>query len=62
MIIVAKAWRSRCKNLKHRDLVPEFFNVSFRDECLNVNWFLSLEDALPNAYFVSLGLTPLVVN
>src|SRR5688500_20231414 len=23
----------------------ESFNVSFRDECLNVNWFLSLEDA-----------------
>ena len=23
----------------------EFFNRSFRDECLNVNWFLSLEDA-----------------
>jgi putative transposase len=23
----------------------EFFNGSFRDECLNVNWFLSLEDA-----------------
>ncbi|WP_299761872.1 transposase, partial [uncultured Pontibacter sp.] len=21
------------------------FNGSFRDECLNVNWFLSLEDA-----------------
>ena len=23
----------------------ESFNGSFRDECLNVNWFLSLEDA-----------------
>lgn len=23
----------------------ESFNCSFRDECLNVNWFLSLEDA-----------------
>jgi putative transposase len=25
--------------------VIESFNGSFRDECLNVNWFLSLEDA-----------------
>jgi putative transposase len=24
----------------------ESFNGSFRDECLNVNWFLSLEDAI----------------
>ena len=24
---------------------PRSFNGSFRDECLNVNWFLSLEDA-----------------
>jgi putative transposase len=23
----------------------ESFNVSFRDECLNISWFLSLEDA-----------------
>ena len=23
----------------------ESFNGSFRDECLNVNWFMSLEDA-----------------
>jgi transposase InsO family protein len=23
----------------------ESFNGSFRDECLNVNWFLSIEDA-----------------
>jgi hypothetical protein len=23
----------------------ESFNGSFRDECLNINWFLSLEDA-----------------
>ena len=23
----------------------ESFNGKFRDECLNVNWFLSLEDA-----------------
>ena len=23
----------------------ESFNGSFRDECLNVNWFLSLDDA-----------------
>ncbi len=23
----------------------ESFNGSFRDECLNVNWFLSMEDA-----------------
>ena len=23
----------------------ESFNGSFRDECLNVNWFLSLQDA-----------------
>jgi len=23
----------------------ESFNGSFRDECLNVNWFLSVEDA-----------------
>jgi putative transposase len=23
----------------------ESFNISFRDECLNVNWFMSLEDA-----------------
>jgi len=23
----------------------ELFNGSFRDECLNVNWFLSMEDA-----------------
>lgn len=23
----------------------ELFNGSFRDECLNINWFLSLEDA-----------------
>ena len=23
----------------------ESFNDSFRDECLNVNWFLSMEDA-----------------
>jgi putative transposase len=26
----------------------ESFNGSFRDECLNVNWFLSLEDAKEN--------------
>ena len=24
----------------------ESFNGSFRDECLNVNWFLSMEDAI----------------
>jgi putative transposase len=24
----------------------ESFNGSFRDECLNINWFLSLEDAM----------------
>ena len=24
----------------------ESFNGSFRDECLNVNWFLSMEDAV----------------
>ena len=23
----------------------ESFNSSFRDECLNINWFLSLDDA-----------------
>jgi putative transposase len=23
----------------------ESFNASFRDECLNTNWFMSLEDA-----------------
>jgi len=27
------------------NLFIESFNGSFRDECLNVNWFLSLEDA-----------------
>ncbi len=26
----------------------ESFNGSFRDECLNIHWFLSLEDASPN--------------
>lgn len=26
----------------------ESFNGSFRDECLNVNWFLSLDDAQEN--------------
>ena len=25
--------------------IIESFNGSFRDECLNVNWFLSIEDA-----------------
>jgi transposase InsO family protein len=32
---------------KFRALTPfiESFNGSFRDECLNVNWFMSLEDA-----------------
>lgn len=24
----------------------ESFNGSFRDECLNVNWFMSLDDAM----------------
>jgi putative transposase len=27
------------------DALAESFNGSFRDECLNTNWFLSLEDA-----------------
>lgn len=27
------------------DATVESFNGSFRDECLNVNWFLSMEDA-----------------
>jgi putative transposase len=27
------------------NVMIESFNGSFRDECLNVNWFLSLEDA-----------------
>jgi len=30
---------------KALDPFIESFNGSFRDECLNVNWFLSLEDA-----------------
>jgi len=25
--------------------IIESFNGSFQDECLNVNWFLSIEDA-----------------
>ena len=25
--------------------LPESFNGSLRDECLNTNWFLSIEDA-----------------
>jgi putative transposase len=28
------------------DRFIESFNGSFRDECLNVNWFLSIEDAI----------------
>jgi transposase InsO family protein len=27
------------------NVMIESFNGSFRDECLNVNWFLSMEDA-----------------
>jgi len=30
---------------KHHNAFIESFNGSFRDECLNVNWFLSIEDA-----------------
>ncbi|EGU5442544.1 transposase, partial [Salmonella enterica] len=32
------------KSLKGEDVV-ESFNGSLRDECLNIHWFLSLEDA-----------------
>lgn len=28
-----------------RFAIFEFFNVSFRDECRNTSWFVSLEDA-----------------
>jgi len=31
--------------LKSMRRMPYSFNGSFRDECLNTNWFLSLEDA-----------------
>jgi Integrase core domain len=32
-------------DLSSDNATNESFNGSFRDECLNVNWFLSMEDA-----------------
>mgnify|MGYP001829215269 CR=1 FL=1 len=52
-----KAWIRFPVKIEHPSLKAEFakgntdnpfiesFNGSFRDECLNLNWFLSLDDA-----------------
>jgi len=37
--------RSPLGSVIRATLFIESFNGSFRDECLNVNWFLSLDDA-----------------
>lgn len=46
MLLRREGWRANSRPGKPTDNpFIESFNGSFRDECLNTHWFLSLEDA-----------------